>query len=55
MFKACSQRVNVEGIKENCKPEYYDLVECRDACVSYQGHSLGAQPLRVSAPEGLSP
>ena len=33
-FNACQNRVNNEGAKESCTPEYFDLLECRDKCVS---------------------
>ena len=33
-FEACQSRVKDEGIKENCTPEFFDLLECRDKCVS---------------------
>eukprot|EP00116_Pleurobrachia_bachei_P014430 sb/3474692/ len=36
-FNACQSRVTNEGAKESCTPEYFDLLECRDKCVS-QGH-----------------
>ena len=34
-FNSCVTRVNDEGIKENCTPEFFDLLECRDKCVSH--------------------
>merc|ERR1719282_901732 len=36
-FNACQNRVQNEGVKENCTPEYFDLLECRDKCVA-KGH-----------------
>ena len=33
-FDACQSRVNDEGVRENCTPEFFDLLECRDKCVS---------------------
>lgn len=35
-FTACQSRVKDDGVKENCTPEFFDLLECRDKCV---GHS----------------
>ena len=34
-FEACQTRVNDEGVKENCTPEFFDLLECRDKCVGH--------------------
>jgi len=34
-FEACQSRVNDEGVKENCTPEFFDLLECRDKCVAH--------------------
>ena len=39
-FEACQSRVNDEGIKENCTPEFFDLLECRDKCVSEILHNI---------------
>ncbi|XP_063693871.1 cytochrome b-c1 complex subunit 6, mitochondrial-like [Bolinopsis microptera] len=34
-LEACNARVKDEGIQENCTPEFFDLLECRDKCVAH--------------------